>query len=232
MVHAPNPDPRAVADALGLPVTINRFDVCPCCESEKTAQLYEEHFHCFHDKCGVRGTAIDLIAMYLGLVEPNGEGRFPLLDAEQMAKIRAWLAEHPVSAAIPKPKVEPSVLRSKRRAEVDIVWDAAGRVDEDAQVPGWLSGARKLDPKVLADLDLCRALPDEAERFDWCSWWKMGHRLLVPVYGPKGELGDGCGTLFCTVSQGVYSASDSLEPTTELKDSPVWAKNLRKLPGP
>ncbi len=180
-------DIHATATAINIATTGNRFDACPVCESEKTAQLYKEHFHCFHNDCGVHGTAIDLIALHLGLAKPNGDGRFPRLNAEQMTKVRAWLTDHPTPAATPKPKVEPSVLRAKNRREVDVVWDAAGRVDEDAQVPGWLSGQRKLDPKVLADLDLCRALPDEAERFEWCSWWRTGYRLVCPVYGPQGD---------------------------------------------
>ena len=184
----PYHDIHATADALDLPTTGSRFDACPVCGGSRTAQLYDHYFKCFHNDCGTRGSAIDLIALQLDLATPDNDGRFPRLDAEQMSKVHEWLRSNPIAATAPKPKVEPATLRSKHASEVSIIWTAAGRVDEDSQVSGWLSGQRKLDPKVLADLDLCKRLPHDAERFEWCSWWKKGHRLLLPVYGPTGDV--------------------------------------------
>jgi predicted P-loop ATPase len=51
----------------------------------------------------------------------------------------------------------------------------------------WLR-LRGLSAGHVVDLDLARALPDEADAVSWAEGWRAGYRLILPVYGPSGDI--------------------------------------------
>ena len=186
----PQPDIHATAETLGLDLIGDRFAICPVCGAERSAQLYEGRFKCFHAECLASGTAIDLIALDLDLVEPDGEGRFPKLDTAQMDAVRAVIKDRhiPITTSIPgRPAAATRNPRSRWRKEVVDVWGAAEHAPMPPPTTTFLD-MRKLDSEALKDLDLARALPDEADAFPWARAWRKGHLLLLPVYGPTGDL--------------------------------------------
>lgn len=101
----------------------------------------------------------------------------------------------------PRPaKPAPRVVERQEREEpprypplelVEGLWEAAQRVDVDAETSAYLRG-RDLDPIAVADLDLARALPTSGALPRECtyqrtSWRETGHRLLVPLYDAAGR---------------------------------------------
>ena len=76
-------------------------------------------------------------------------------------------------------------------AEVTALWEGCRPVTRDAEVAGWLR-SRALDPAVVADRDLARALPTGLPLPSWarCAGrsWSDGWRLIVRAWGPSGRL--------------------------------------------
>ena len=94
----------------------------------------------------------------------------------------------------PAPVVEPEPDRDyPPRGDVAGFWDTLGLTSEDPEVAGWLRG-RALDPDVVDGRELARALPVAARRLPaWAvcrggTWAETGYRLIVPMYGPAGEI--------------------------------------------
>lgn len=63
-------------------------------------------------------------------------------------------------------------------------WDALAPVDTDAEVAAYLRW-RGIDPAIVADRDLARAVPREAPI---PPWGYHGYLLVVPAYDAAGEL--------------------------------------------
>jgi hypothetical protein len=85
-----------------------------------------------------------------------------------------------------------SIPRRPPGAEVRDVWGRGLPVTEETEVRAWLTG-RHLDPALVADRDLVRALAPTGPLPTWCqyrgaSWRASSHRVIVPLYGPGGRL--------------------------------------------
>lgn len=76
--------------------------------------------------------------------------------------------------------------------EVQGLWETAVRVDHNADSWEALRG-RAIDPDVVADLDLARALPVGVPVPRWAryrgeTWADLGYRLVVPMFDHRGGL--------------------------------------------
>jgi hypothetical protein len=116
------------------------------------------------------------------------------LPQHERARVRDWFADHLGTAGpgTPRPAPDATEPRYPPRREVEALWRACERVVGDAEVSGYLTG-RGLDPSTLADLDLCRALPRDADLPSWARgpggmWTTTGHRLVCPLYDARGQL--------------------------------------------
>lgn len=140
--------------------------------------------------CGVTGSTLDLIARVL-TGEPSLRG----------PAVRAWCASRglcdpvegdapafgdaspsPNRVPLPRAPAESPKPRPPRLAEW---WARLGAVDEDEEIAGYLRG-RGIDPILVAERDLARAVPDTDRR----PWWapRGPYRLAVPLYGATGDL--------------------------------------------
>ena len=173
-----------------------RFASCPFCGGTLTNQISEHRFHCHQVDCRVRGTAVDLVAsLELDLVTYGDDGRFPQLNRGQMRQVVAWMTENNIpmvdvdspSVATMKVGAKGKETRATFKPELDALWVAASGTPLDSPCRTWLD-MRKLDKKVVLDLDLARSLPDEADAVPWAKRWRGGHRLLLPVHGSTGDM--------------------------------------------
>jgi hypothetical protein len=76
--------------------------------------------------------------------------------------------------------------------EARAVWEVCLPVDQDCGASNW-ARARGLDPFIIADRDLCRALPTDATVPGWArilgaTWPAGGYRLLLPLYDQSGRI--------------------------------------------
>ena len=76
-------------------------------------------------------------------------------------------------------------------SEVIALWDSCLPVLDDAEVSAWLA-SRGLDPGIVEDRDLARALPAGARVPRWARCrgkpWSAGSRCLFRAWGPTGRL--------------------------------------------
>lgn len=71
--------------------------------------------------------------------------------------------------------------------ELKDVWEKATRVDEYGESRGWLFHARKIDPVLVAELDLARVRKTPG-LYPWCkSFGGYPYCVLLPVYLASGE---------------------------------------------
>lgn len=91
----------------------------------------------------------------------------------------------------PRTVPAPVVTPRPPAAEVQAIWARSVPVTEDAEVSAWLR-SRSLDPVVVADRDLARALPSDARLPRWARCrgrpWGAGWRCLFQAWGPTGRL--------------------------------------------
>jgi len=76
--------------------------------------------------------------------------------------------------------------------QVHALWARCRPLDQDREATAWAC-ARGLDPFIIADRDLCRALPADASVPSWANlggtaWPEGGYRLVLPLYGPSGRI--------------------------------------------
>ena len=76
--------------------------------------------------------------------------------------------------------------------EVLALWKACVPVTTDDEVSGWLH-LGQIRPERVAGRELARALPIGMEipawaRYAGVAWNAAGYRLLVPLYGPSGQM--------------------------------------------
>ena len=87
---------------------------------------------------------------------------------------------------------EPQPLELAPPHEVRGLWDRCLPVATDDEVSGWLA-AHRIAATTVDAFELARVLPIDAEAPSWARygaipWKESGYRLLVPLYGPSGEL--------------------------------------------
>ena len=193
-------DPGALCDALGFDpkerqrqargVTVR----CPrhggrSCSvtagSDRTVRV-----HCFG--CDLKGDALSLIAAVRGL---DIRRHFPGVLREAAAIGHMPLRYDLCAAARPcvasPPRAYPPV------AEIIALWLACVSVTDQQEVRDELE-RRAIDPDVVDELDLARALPDTVALSRWAtfrgggqralSWRETGHRLLLPVVDEFGRV--------------------------------------------
>lgn len=201
-------EPKRVAEKLALKVSQGRGSyVLVCCpahgERNASCSLHRRNgtlaVKCWG--CGFTGDVLTLVAKVHGLDMRRGfadvlaitadlAGRFDLLD-----EIRGVGAPERRAAPVRLPEAPPEPERDYPPAdEIAALWEAAGSVAEDADAVAHLLG-RKLDPALVARMDLARVLNRKmaTDRLpDWATfggaWWRdTGHRMLVRVYDSDGE---------------------------------------------
>lgn len=87
-----------------------------------------------------------------------------------------------------------SSRRAGRRPPADdvrVLWARCRPMHEDHEAVAWAEG-RGFDPFLIADRDLCRALPAEADVPPWAylrgaPWTLGGYRILAPLYDALGR---------------------------------------------
>lgn len=96
------------------------------------------------------------------------------------AEPKRWKAAEPIA---------PEVRERPPIAEVRNVWEACGIASADAEVSSW-ARSRGLDPALMTELDLFRALPPgEDPGFPWLRPWMIATRRAVfPVWDEDGAL--------------------------------------------
>lgn len=151
--------------------------------------------------CGYTADAIGLAAQCLGL---NARTQFRELLAE-CAKLGGdhALADEitggerkPNRKPIARPALAPEPPRTyPPEAEVSELWTISGAVNLDADASRTLA-FRRIDPDAATRLDAVRVLDPRTHwtrlpgwaRYRGQFWTATGHRLLVPVFDPRGRM--------------------------------------------
>ncbi len=190
-----------VAAELGIERTRDgRLAPCPAC-GEKTRSRTDpregpvfvisqgRRWKC--GRCSARGDTLDLVATVL---------RGGVCDAEAAIEVRGWFAARGWCPPDPEgPRPERVAVRAGSvvslpqrepapKEEVDELWERCEGVTASTTASDWLR-SRSLDPHLVEERDLCRVLPSGALP-SWAAHWgsKYPCPLLIPLYGPSGEL--------------------------------------------
>lgn len=181
---------------------------CPACGAERRGSddkrgpvgAYDGCWYCY--RCGAKGDA----GSWAALAATGSR-----LDRTNWRAVRdaciAWGLCAPVSVdtARPAPRqweartpkldrdANAPVRRRPPREDLDALWDLALPVTDVSEVAGWLRDARGLDPSVVADLNLARAVAPSGWLPRWASsgggtWRATGHLLILPLYGAAGGM--------------------------------------------
>lgn len=187
-------EPWAVIHALGIAEGAKRqargaLVLCPAHRERSASCSVREGddgtiaVRCF--ACGFAGDVFSLIAAVRGL----DVGRdFPRI-IEEAADIAGMRGTAPLPALPSRP---PRTVHRPPVAEVGSLWARCGMVCDDRDLSLRLF-ARRLDPAVITDRDLARALPASDPLPRWAgharrSWRDSGHTLLVGLWDADGEL--------------------------------------------
>lgn len=137
-----------------------------------------------HSTCKERGGPIDYVHRALGL-SGKPRGREFIAAIKELAR----------RCGVDMPAL--TVTCATPLADVEHVWNDAQPVTTDARVCRWLTRHRKLDPDLIAALDLARVLSSGAAlpvwagyEYDghWHPWTSAGHRIVVPLYNARGRM--------------------------------------------
>lgn len=191
---------ECIAEAIGVERVRGGWGPCPLCASERrgsrdsrgpiSLSARRGTWKCF--RCQARGDGIALLAaVATGTTEP-GTGNWGPVWA--LAAQHGWCSagghEPPVRRPrLPRPAPPPPARPP--RHEVAELWEASLEVTRDRKVSAWVQG-RGFDPRDVESLDLARVLP-VGSLPGWAargrrSWSESGHRLVVPLCGPSGEI--------------------------------------------
>jgi hypothetical protein len=206
-----------VAIALGLEVRPNGRSLgpCPACQAPRRGSsdargpvgLTPDGLGWRCHRCAAAGDSVTLAAFV-------GHGTVPTAgDAAGWRAVNVFCEAHgfcsrSTSDAAPRPATPrspraqpappPDPIVAPRRppaAEVHDLWARCVPVTEDAAVRAWLleGRVRRIDPGLVAERDLARALPPAGALPAWCryrrdDWRVSSHRVIVPLYGAGGHL--------------------------------------------
>lgn len=198
-----------VAHALGLreqgkALTSWCLGPCPACKAERRHTKSEpigrsgrgpigvqrgkppHGWRCF--QCDASGSTIDLVAFVLC------DKRYRDLRDHERATVKEWCERwthsEPARAAQREPERAPEPPPSYPPiAEVQDLYEACGRVDENRAVDDYLR-TRRIGSTRVADLGLARALPRNAPLPQWAScgssWSNTGHLVIAPLFDHEG----------------------------------------------
>jgi hypothetical protein len=191
--------------------------------------------HCF--ACDLKGDALALIAAARGLSIKR--------DYAAVLRAGAELAGIPLDgrpaplrpAPTPRPRPASSYTSGyPPKSDVEAVWRAARGVGADAEVASLLE-SRGLDPLLVEELDLARAVQPDASLPPWTtykgrSWARTGHRLILPTYDHEGRMrnlrawrvceGDTPKRIVCRRAAGLVLADGIARQVLELGAAPAW----------
>lgn len=186
-------DPQTVLAALGLLDSAKRpargliscpvhSDSRPSCSirvgSDGTLAV-----NCFG--CDFRGDVFTLIAAVRGLTIPQ--------DFPQVVKYARMLCGGDLSAPLPSRQRRPAPpdRRPPPPAEVRELWALCSPIAADPDLARQLQ-ARAIDPKVIDDRDLARALPNSGPLPRWARGesrsWREKHRCILRLWNVAGEM--------------------------------------------
>lgn len=185
-------DPQRVLATLGLLDGAKRYGrgfyiLCPW-HLENSPSCYVREgsdgtlaVHCFG--CELGGDVFTLIAKIHNL-DPRRE--FPRVVAEAAALCGERIAEPlPPRRPAPQPRLLPP------RVEVKRLWASCTPITDDIDLARQLK-ARDIDPDVVTDRHLARALPSQGPLPGWAHGesrgWQERHRCILPLWNPAGEL--------------------------------------------
>ena len=229
-------DVASVAGALGLsPGRGGSWGPCPCCGADRRGREDERGpvgvsgaggWRCH--RCDARGDAAALVlAMATG--DAKRTDAAAVADAEALAADVGLMGPGAVGGYQRPPRTagalqgatsaSPDAFRRPPVDEVADVWRRCVPVTIDPGVERYLRarGWTWPDLQALVDLDMARALPVGAGDLPiWASYgrspWTVGGRLILPCFGPAGEL--------------VQLRARWVLP---IEDSPAWAVNGDRL---
>jgi DNA primase len=147
--------------------------------------------------CGATGDVLSLVAAARDL-SIRTDFRQVLHEAASMAglwdivrELDSGAPSPPRAAARPAPAPIPDRDYPPKN-EVDALWSACTPVAGDPEAASVLA-QRALDPELVDGDHLARAIPLDAALPRWAAyrgrpWIDTGHRLLVPMWDPSGEL--------------------------------------------
>ena len=139
--------------------------------------------HCFG--CAFKGDVFHLIAAVHGL---DIRREFPRVVEEAGLLCGEYAAAPMQRRRLPPP---PRPQHPPPLAEVRRLWADCPPVSDDSDLSRQLI-ARRIDPRVVADRNLARALPLQRQLPNWARAesrsWRQGYRCILPLYDPAGEL--------------------------------------------
>ena len=147
-----------------------------------------------HSACGEGGDSLKLIqgALNCGFKDALREGAAMagvMLDGAppNPEKARIAKAERAQFISQNTPAEPPKRLPV---SELETFWESCTRACDSTSVSGWLVG-RRIEPEVVSDLDVVRALGDVVPswaHFKGSSWPALGALAIIPLYDSDGEL--------------------------------------------
>ena len=168
---------------------------CPECHEERRSRRDRRRGPLFVTKggrgwccgrCGARGSVVDLLA--LSLFGERLAARDPRWRQLRQHAAGLGLASPPEAGGAPA--FEPEPPQRIDAAALTALWEAGDRADEDRSVAAWLA-RRGFDPELVADRDLCRALPAQGlprwARFRGAPW-SVGWRAIFRAFDAAGQL--------------------------------------------
>lgn len=193
-------DVLQVAIELGYQVKDARIWPCPGCAQEFRSNSDRRHGPVYKTRsggwkcarCDASGDGVDFVAWWL-------DGR--KLDRINSGRVRSWFAargwceagaDQPVETPV-VPRAVPAlqvVREPAPRGEVQELWAACRPVTAVPAVRDWLQ-SRALNPALVEDRDLARALPFDTSVPRWAQHWttKMPCPILVPLWDGLGLVG-------------------------------------------
>ncbi len=182
-------DPAMLAAALNLParqVGTSLAVLCPQ-HGEKTPscslRVHDNGIGVYCFGCGLKGTALDLIAAVHGLAL-RGRDFVKVVELAEAIAGTQRQCPLPQRSALPSVSRDPAVLKE--------LWDACPAVTTDPAVTEWIA-SRGLDPGDVLDRQLARALPHSGAlppcaRTRAGSWRETGHLCVLPTWNAAGQL--------------------------------------------
>jgi DNA primase len=146
--------------------------------------------HCFG--CGITGDALHVVAAASGL-DLQRDFRKVLERAAEIAGLGSNVGNVSHTALRPTPPAPSPLSRTlPPREQVLELLAACTAVCDDLPLRRDLE-ARGIDPAVVTDRDLARALSGTARLPRWArsrdgTWSETGHRLIVPMYDASGQI--------------------------------------------
>ena len=196
----------AVGLALGLERGTRGLGPCPSCGARTRYPSRHDRrgaigvrpdglgWVCF--ECRAEGDAVTLAALLVPGMASPGRGHWATVRRacaqRGLCEADDGLPPTGVRRIEPPSRLVPATPNRPPADEVAALWAACRPVVTDIEVSAWLKG-RGLNPAVVEDFQLARALPSNGSLPGWAyfmgrPWNETTHRLLVRMLSPIGHL--------------------------------------------